>query len=74
MGSSEPDVPPAGSATDRELTSANKAVEDAIAEAEHAANPGRGGQHAAPDDESAGDTGAGDEGAGDDAPEAPPAQ
>jgi hypothetical protein len=44
MGSSAPDVPSAVSTTDRELSSANKAVEDAIAEAEHAANPGvRGG-------------------------------
>ncbi|HEY3529080.1 MAG TPA: SPFH domain-containing protein [Nocardioides sp.] len=40
MGASAPAVPSAGSATDRELSSANKAVEDAIAEAEHAANPG----------------------------------
>jgi hypothetical protein len=49
--------------TDRELTSANKAVEDAIAEAEHAANPGA---HAAPkSDPSSGAAGA------DDVPDAP---
>jgi len=66
--------------TDRELTSANKAVEDAIAEAEHAANPGA---HAAPKpDPSSGAAGAGDvpdaplppATGGDDATEAPPEQ
>ncbi len=49
--------------TDRELSSANKAVEDAIAEAEHAANPGA---HAAPKaSSSSGAAGA------DDVPDAP---
>src|SRR3954451_6349067 len=36
--------------TDRELTSANKAVEDAIAEAERSANPGRNSELAPPVD------------------------
>ncbi|MGI8522936.1 MAG: SPFH domain-containing protein, partial [Nocardioides sp.] len=40
MGSSEPQVP-AGGLGDAALSSAQKAVEDAIAAAEHAANPGR---------------------------------
>jgi regulator of protease activity HflC (stomatin/prohibitin superfamily) len=58
MGSSTPDVPSAGIATDRELSSANKAVEDAIAEAEHAANPGARGTAAGA--ATAGAAGAGD--------------
>jgi len=53
--------------TDRELSSANKAVEDAIAEAEHAANPGRGSHTAV-------DLPADPPTTGDDTPEAPPAQ
>jgi hypothetical protein len=39
MGSTEPTS--LSSDTDRELSKANKAVEDAIAEAERSANPGR---------------------------------
>jgi regulator of protease activity HflC (stomatin/prohibitin superfamily) len=42
MGSTEPPTLTGSGALDRELSSTNKAVEDAIAEAEHAANPGRG--------------------------------
>ena len=48
MGSTEPSTLP--SETDRELTSANKAVEDAIAEAERSANPGRSAEAAPPVD------------------------
>jgi regulator of protease activity HflC (stomatin/prohibitin superfamily) len=68
MGSTEP--PALSSDTDRELSSTNKAVEDAIAEAEHAANPGRG-THAAADD---GPPPADGPSTGDDATGAPPAQ
>jgi hypothetical protein len=68
MGSTEP--PALSSDTDRELSSTNKAVEDAIAEAEHAANPGRG-THAAADDVP---PPADDPSTGDDATGAPPAQ
>src|SRR5262245_51038762 len=62
MGSTEPDR--LSSDMDHELTSANKAVEDAIAEAEHAANPGH---HAA-------DVPADQPSSGDDTTEAPPTQ
>jgi hypothetical protein len=72
MGSTDPTTLPSN--TDRELSKANKAVEDAIAEAERSANPGRNaeGAHAAegpaeipePPDDSAGS----------DSPEAPPSQ
>ncbi|MDX6358260.1 MAG: hypothetical protein QOH37_1314, partial [Nocardioidaceae bacterium] len=41
MGSTEPAVLRGSGALDRELSQANKAVEDAIAEAERSANPGR---------------------------------
>jgi regulator of protease activity HflC (stomatin/prohibitin superfamily) len=41
MGSSEPPQLGGSGALDRELSEANKAVEDAIAEAERSANPGR---------------------------------
>jgi len=79
MGSTEPST--LSASTDRELSSTTKAVEDAIAEAEHAANPGRHGD--VPLDPTgttdAGTTGTGaapEPGAdgGPDAPEAPPAQ
>jgi regulator of protease activity HflC (stomatin/prohibitin superfamily) len=77
MGTDTPALPPD---TDRELSSANQAVQDAIKAAEHAANPGRGahvGQvgaaaPAAPEQAEAPETPTTD--AGDDAPEAPPAQ
>jgi len=42
MGSMEPPTLAGSGALDSELSKANKAVEDAIAAAEHAANPGRG--------------------------------
>jgi regulator of protease activity HflC (stomatin/prohibitin superfamily) len=59
---------------DAALSSADKAVEDAIAEAEHAANPGHGSHLAATTDAPAPPSdGAGESGTGD-APEAPPAQ
>jgi hypothetical protein len=64
MGSSEP---VALATTDAALSSADKAVQDAIAEAERSANPGRnseGAHMAEPPDDAAGD----------DAAEAPPAQ
>src|SRR4051812_23615941 len=48
MGSTEPST--LSDDTDRELTSANKAVEDAIAEAERSANPGRNSELAPPVD------------------------
>jgi hypothetical protein len=67
MGSSEPAE--ISTATDAALSSADKAVQDAIAEAEHAANPGHGA-HAADDVPPPAD----DMSTGDDAPEAPPAQ
>jgi regulator of protease activity HflC (stomatin/prohibitin superfamily) len=61
MGSTEP--PKLSSDTDRELSNANKAVEDAIAEAASAANPGRS---AHPDDvpPAADDSSTGDDAAG----------
>jgi regulator of protease activity HflC (stomatin/prohibitin superfamily) len=72
MGSTDPATLPSN--TDRELSKANKAVEDAIAEAERSANPGRNaeGEHAAdaPADVPEPST----DPAGDDSPEAPPAQ
>src|SRR5215467_2717273 len=40
MGSSDVTLPTAAAPSDRELSRTNKAVEDAIAEAAHAANPG----------------------------------
>jgi regulator of protease activity HflC (stomatin/prohibitin superfamily) len=80
MGSTE--TAKLSSDTDRELTSANKAVEDAIAEAEHAANPGARSTPSA--DPQSGAAGAEDvpdapvppagDTAGDSAGEAPPAQ
>jgi regulator of protease activity HflC (stomatin/prohibitin superfamily) len=57
--------------TDRELTSANQAVQDAIKAAEHAANPGRGAKVAPPAEPPAEPPAT--DGA-DDTPEAPPAQ
>jgi hypothetical protein len=42
MGSMDPPTLAGSGALDSELSKANKAVEDAIAAAEHAANPGRG--------------------------------
>src|SRR6476469_6762926 len=48
MGSSEPAVLQGSGALDRELSKANKAVEDAIAEAERSANPGRNAEVATP--------------------------
>jgi regulator of protease activity HflC (stomatin/prohibitin superfamily) len=82
MGSSEPTGAAPGSAADRELTSANKAVEDAIAEAEHAANPGRGNHPADLGSATSGAAGVDDvpdaplppDADGDDATGAPPAQ
>jgi hypothetical protein len=41
MGSTDPATLAGSGALDRELSKANKAVEDAIAEAERSANPGR---------------------------------
>ncbi len=71
MGPTEPAVLGGSGALDRELSKANKAVEDAIAEAERSANPGRnaeGNAPAAPEPEPpAASTDAG-------TPEAPPAQ
>ena len=71
MGPTDP--PQLATDTDRELSSTNKAVEDAIAEAAHAANPGHGA-HAAPDAPPADAPPAEAPSAGDEAPEAPPAQ
>jgi hypothetical protein len=72
MGSTDPATLPSN--TDLELSKANKAVEDAIAEAERSANPGRNaeGAHLAdvPPDVPEPPTGS----AGGDSPEAPPAQ
>src|SRR3954463_15176241 len=55
MGSTEPAVLRGSGALDRELAQANKAVEDAIAEAERSANPGRNAEGVgdAPSDSSA---------------------
>ena len=50
MGPSEPAVLAGSGALDRELSKANKAVEDAIAEAERSANPGRNNEVAPPTD------------------------
>ena len=58
MGSTEPPTLRGSGALDSELSQANKAVEDAIAEAERSANPGRnaeGAHLAEPPDEAAGD-------------------
>jgi regulator of protease activity HflC (stomatin/prohibitin superfamily) len=77
MGPTEPTK--LSSETDRELTSANKAVEDAIAEAAHAANPGHG-NHAAREAaadalaDQAADQPADQPSADDGTPEAPPTQ
>jgi regulator of protease activity HflC (stomatin/prohibitin superfamily) len=77
MGPTEPTK--LSSDTDRELTSANKAVEDAIAEAAHAANPGHG-NHAAREAaadalaDQAADQPADQPSADDGTPEAPPTQ
>ncbi len=46
MGSTEPPVLGGSGALDRELSKANQAVEDAIAEAERSANPGRNSERA----------------------------
>jgi hypothetical protein len=74
MGTTEPPKLRGSGALDDELSLANKAVEDAIAEAERSANPGRNaeGEHAAeaPADVPEPPT----DPAGDDSPEAPPAQ
>jgi regulator of protease activity HflC (stomatin/prohibitin superfamily) len=70
MGSTEPAVLAGSGALDRELSQANKAVEDAIAEAARSANPGRnaeGNAPAAPPPAAGTATDAG-------TPEAPPAQ
>jgi hypothetical protein len=64
MGSTEPPTLRGSGALDSELSQANKAVQDAIAEAEHAANPGHGTR---PADGLPGT-------ADDEAPGAPPAQ
>jgi hypothetical protein len=62
MGSTEPPVLGGSGALDKELSRANKAVEDAIAEAERSANPGRNSEltdvpHTAPGEHAAGDDG-----------------
>jgi len=49
MGTTEPPTLGGSGALDRELSSANKAVADAIAAAEHAANPGRSSREEAAD-------------------------
>ena len=62
MGSTEPPTLGGSGQLDRELSQANKAVEDAIAEAERSANPGRNSENASaavppadvPDDGTAG--------------------
>jgi regulator of protease activity HflC (stomatin/prohibitin superfamily) len=62
MGSTEPPILGGSGQLDRELSKANKAVEDAIAEAERSANPGRNSESASgavppadvPDDGTAG--------------------
>jgi hypothetical protein len=48
MGSMDPPTLAGSGALDSELSKANKAVEDAIAAAEHAANPGRGARVTGP--------------------------
>jgi regulator of protease activity HflC (stomatin/prohibitin superfamily) len=70
MGSTEPPKLGGSGALDGELSRANKAVEDAIAEAERSANPGRNSEVAPPITPAADPS---DDAAGD-APEAPPAQ
>jgi hypothetical protein len=65
MGSTEPAVLGGSGALDRELSQANQAVEDAIAEAERSANPGRNAEGDPPSDTPDAGTGT---------PEAPPAQ
>jgi hypothetical protein len=49
MGPSEPATLAGSGALDRELSKTNKAVEDAIAEAERSANPGRNHEADLPD-------------------------
>src|SRR3954465_2103732 len=77
MGSTDPAVLGGSGALDRELSQANKAVEDAIAEAERSANPGRNAEGNTPPAPPA-EPGAHEAGPGTDAdagpPEAPPAQ
>jgi hypothetical protein len=79
MGPTEPVE--IAAATDAALSSADKAVQDAIAEAEHAANPGRSAHASGPDAATSGAAGADDvpdapvpPSAGDDSTGAPPAQ
>jgi hypothetical protein len=56
MGSTEPPTLRGSGALDDELSLANKAVEDAIAEAERSANPGRNSEVTPPIDAPADDT------------------
>jgi regulator of protease activity HflC (stomatin/prohibitin superfamily) len=65
MGPSEPAVLSGSGALDRELSKTNQAVEDAIAEAERSANPGRNNEVAPPADVPSAEPGAH---LGDDAP------
>jgi regulator of protease activity HflC (stomatin/prohibitin superfamily) len=67
MGPTEPAHLRGSGALDRELSEANKAVEDAIAEAERSANPGRNAEGNAPAAPPVQETDTG-------TPEAPPAQ
>jgi regulator of protease activity HflC (stomatin/prohibitin superfamily) len=73
MGSTDPAVLRGSGALDRELSQANKAVEDAIAEAERSANPGRNAEGNAPPAPPA-DPPAHKAGPDTGTPEAPPAQ
>ena len=71
MGPSEPAVAGGSAALDRELSKTNQAVEDAIAEAERSANPGRNHEVGTAADLPAAEPGqhlSGDEGTAGDAP------